>query len=105
MFRAICSDLPLDLAYEHALNFQHHSAASFKEAVTTVGYKDIPTSYIFCEDDLVVSPEMQSKFIGVIEAAKGKAIEVVRLKAGHTPNFSMPEELARVVVQEAERVE
>lgn len=105
MFRAICSDLPLDLAYESALNFQHHSAASFKEAVTQVGYKDIPVSYLFCEDDLVVSPDMQRKFIGVIEEAKGKSISVVNLKAGHAPNFSIPEELARVVVEEAERVE
>jgi pimeloyl-ACP methyl ester carboxylesterase len=105
MFRAICSDLPLDLAYENGLHFQHHSGASFAEKVTQVAYTDVPVSYIFCEDDLVVSPEMQRKFIGVIEEAKGGKIPVVSLKAGHCPNFSIPEALARAIVEEAERAE
>ena len=104
MFRAICSDLPLDLAYEHGLNFRHHSGASFAEAVTQVAYTDVPVSYIFCEDDLVVSPEQQRRFIGVIEEAKGGKIPVVSLKAGHCPNFSIPEELGRAIVEEVERV-
>lgn len=65
--------------------------------MTQIAYKEIPASYIFCEDDLIVSPAQQTKFIKVIEDATGKVVDVVKLKAGHCPNWSMPEKVAEVI--------
>jgi pimeloyl-ACP methyl ester carboxylesterase len=93
----VCNDLPWDQAYENALNFAHQSGASFLEGVTQLAYKDIPASYIFCENDLIVAPELQTKFIKNIADATGKEVEVVRLSCGHCPNWSIPEKVAEVV--------
>jgi hypothetical protein len=102
MASAACNDLPWEQGYENVLNFSHHSAESFLGRVTQVAYKDVPVSYLLCEDDLIVSPEKQRGFIRVLEEG-GKKVDVVSLKAGHCPNWSMPEELGDVIAAEAER--
>lgn len=95
----VCNDLPWDLAYENTLHLAHHSGASFLEPVTQAGYLDIPVSYIFCEKDLVVSTEKQQGFINVVKEATGKEVHVVKLDAGHCPNWSMPEKLGDVIAE------
>ncbi|KAH7076533.1 Alpha/beta hydrolase fold-1 [Paraphoma chrysanthemicola] len=100
---AVCNDLPWEIGYEHTLDLQHHSAASFLEAVTEVGYKDVPVTYLFCEDDLVVSPELQKGYIKVLEEESGNKVQIVNLKAGHCPNWSIPEKLGDIIAAEAER--
>jgi hypothetical protein len=96
MAAAVCNDLPWDLAYENTLNFKHHSTASFLEKVSQAAYSTVPSSYVLCEEDLVVSPEKQGGFVKVLEEA-GREVRVVRLKSGHCPNWSMSERLAEVV--------
>tara|TARA_R110002003_G_scaffold589_15_gene20669 strand:+ start:1735 stop:2067 length:333 start_codon:yes stop_codon:yes gene_type:complete len=102
MASAACNDLPWEQGYENVLNFAHHSAESFLGKVTQVAYTDVPVSYLLCEDDLIVSPEKQRGFIQVLEEG-GRKVDVVSLKAGHCPNWSMPEELGDVIAAEAER--
>jgi hypothetical protein len=51
---------------------------------------------------LIVSPEKQRGFIKVLEQETGKEIKVVSLKAGHCPNWSMPERLGDVLAELAE---
>jgi len=100
---AMCNDLPWELAYEHGLGVPHHSAVSFQEAVTQVAYSgDVPVSYLFCEKDLIVSPEKQRAQIKTIEES-GKSVSVVSLDAGHCPIWSMPGRLAEVLVGEVEK--
>jgi hypothetical protein len=103
MAGAVANDMPWELAYENVLQFPHHSAASFLESVTQVAYTDLAVSYILCKKDLVVSPELQSGFIKVIEEASEKKVDVVELDCGHCPNWSMPEKLAEAIIGEAER--
>jgi pimeloyl-ACP methyl ester carboxylesterase len=103
MASACGNDMPYDLAYEKAIGLQHHSSASFVESVTQTVYTEVPVSYILCEDDLVVSPEIQTRFIKVLETARGGEVHVVRLKSGHCPNWSRPQELAGVIGDLAER--
>lgn len=98
----LCNDLPYAQAYEHALNFPHHSAVSFKTEVTAVSYRHIPSTYIFCERDLVISPEAQQRFIDTIEEVSGRKVDVRRLDAGHCPNFSKERELVEIIAQAAE---
>lgn len=98
----ICNDLPYATAYEHALQLPHHSAISFQGEVTHASYTELPVSYIFCERDLVISPETQQRFIETIEEVSGKAVHVQRLDAGHCPNWSRPGELVELIVRAVE---
>jgi pimeloyl-ACP methyl ester carboxylesterase len=79
------------------LNLAHHSGASFLEEVTQLAYKEIPASYMFCENDLIVTPEQQTKFIKNIADVTGKEVDVVKLACGHCPNWSIPERVAEVI--------
>lgn len=45
-----------EYAYECAEKLPHHSAVSFTNKVTQVGYEKNPVSYIFTEKDFIVSP-------------------------------------------------
>jgi pimeloyl-ACP methyl ester carboxylesterase len=101
MAAACGNDMAYELAYEYAIGLAHHSSASFLEKATQTAYTDIPVSYIFCEEDLVVKPELQEGFIKKIEEKKGEKVHVVKLKSGHCPNWSRPEELAQVMAQVA----
>jgi hypothetical protein len=102
MAGAVCNDLPWDVAYEHALNFAHHSSASFLDAVDRVAYKDVPVSYIVCEKDLIIQPEVQRKYVDVLKE-EGRKVEVVSVESGHCPMWSMVEKLVEVVIGEAGR--
>jgi len=78
----VCNELPWDLAYSNALNFAHHSGPSFLESVSQVAYASgVPVSYIVCEKDLVVRPEVQRGFVKVLEEA-GRGVSVVSLESG-----------------------
>lgn len=101
---AVGNDLPSwEVAYEWALQLSHHSAVSLQGVMTQAAYESIPVSYILCEKDLIVSPEIQKKSIRVIEEVSGKKVDVISLDAGHCPNWSQPERLAEIIVQEADR--
>jgi pimeloyl-ACP methyl ester carboxylesterase len=101
MAPAVCNDLPYIQAYEHALQLPHHSAISFQNESTQASYKDIPVTYIFCERDLIVSPELQQKYIDTIEEVSGRKVDVRRIDSGHCPNWSKPEELLGLIADAA----
>ncbi|XPS70463.1 hypothetical protein M3J09_002680 [Ascochyta lentis] len=98
----VCNDLPYAQAYENALKLPHHSATSFQSEVTQASYKDIPVTYIFCEKDMVISPEIQQRFIDAIEEVSGSKVDVKKIDAGHCPNWSKPEELLQLIVEASE---
>jgi hypothetical protein len=39
--------------------FGRHSSTCFTDALTHAGYKNVPVSWFFCEDDMCISPEVQ----------------------------------------------
>ncbi|KAI0478138.1 Alpha/beta hydrolase fold-1 [Xylaria cf. heliscus] len=85
------SDIPKeDGLYWHS-QFALHSAVSFVNPLTHAGYKDVPVSYLLCEGDLVISPEIQRREIEMVEAETGSKVDVTSIKAGHCPNVSVPE--------------
>ncbi|KAI0399120.1 Alpha/beta hydrolase fold-1 [Xylaria palmicola] len=88
---AAFSDLPRDDALRWQAQFALHSAVSFTNPLTHAGYKDIPVSYLLCEEDLVVSPEIQRREIEMVERETGRKVDVTSIKAGHCPNLSVPE--------------
>ncbi|KAF2626922.1 alpha/beta-hydrolase [Macroventuria anomochaeta] len=98
----VCNDLPYSQAYENALQLPHHSAVSFQSEVTQTSYKDIPVTYIYCERDIVIAPEIQQRFIDTIEEVSGSKVDVRRIDAGHCPNWSKPDELVKLLVGAAQ---
>lgn len=68
--------------------FAKHSARSFGDELTHAGYKDIPVSYLFCEEDMAGPPAFQRDMIAMIEEASGRKVDVTKIKADHCPHLS-----------------
>lgn len=73
--------------------FPHHSAVSFAGELTYAGYKDIPVSYLLCEEDLCIPVNIQRQGIDLIEKVSGKKVDVTSIKAGHCPTESAPQKV------------
>lgn len=101
----IANDMPWEDAYPLALQLKQHSRVSFDDQVTEAAYEKsesgelVPVSYIVCEKDLIISPEQQRGYIQVLEEKRGAKVDVSSLEAGHCPNWSVPEELTKVIVE------
>ncbi|OJD23264.1 hypothetical protein ACJ73_05380 [Blastomyces percursus] len=54
--------------------------------VTYTAYREIPSMFILCENDLAIPPYIQEKMV----AQAGDAMEVVRCQDGHAPHLSNP---------------
>lgn len=61
---------------------------------TAASWQTIPTSYLLCEDDLAIPAAAQEGMIKGVEEAGGGEIEVTRIKSGHSPFLSKPDETA-----------
>ncbi|KAJ6562572.1 Alpha/beta hydrolase fold-1 [Mycena capillaripes] len=93
------SDLPEEEALSWAAKMSQHVAASYyKHKLTYAAYKDIPVSYMFCEEDKGVLPEVQNKIIAGMESVMGgRTVDQHRVKVGHHVNASQPKVMAAVV--------
>ena len=91
--QAVFTHLPPAEGLAWAMKFVHHSAPSFADELTYAGYKDVPCSWLLCEDDLTIKPEYQQKAIERIEAASGMRVDVTRAKLDHAPLMDRPEEV------------
>ncbi|KAI1171186.1 Alpha/beta hydrolase fold-1 [Nemania sp. FL0916] len=87
------SDLPPEEGLRWASMFALHSAVSFTDPLTHAGYKDVPVSYLFCEDDLVVPVAVQKSEIEMLEKETGHKIDVTTIKSGHCPTSSCPDKV------------
>lgn len=102
---AICfSDLPPAEGLAWASKFSQHSAVSFTNELTYAGYKDVPVSYLLCEDDLCVPAGVQKKGIEIVERECGKKVEVTGIRAGHCPTVSQPEKTIEWILKVAGEV-
>lgn len=54
--------------------------------VTYTAYREIPSTFILCENDRAVPPYIQEKMV----AQAGNAMEIVRCQEGHVPYLSNP---------------
>lgn len=68
-----------------------HSGPSFANELTHAGYADVPVSYLFCEEDICVRPEIQQAGIDRIEKASGKKVDVTSIKGDHAPMITQEE--------------
>ena len=66
------------------------SLTSFNQAITQVSWKELPSTYIICEDDQAIPLFAQ-------EAMSQRAGKVLRMNSDHSPFLSHPKELAVLI--------
>lgn len=76
---------------EWCKKFTQQSARSFGDELTYAGYKDVPVSWLFTENDETVLPKIQETSIRVIENSSGQKVDVTRIPFKHMPHVSAPE--------------
>jgi hypothetical protein len=87
----VYNDLSPEAGAVEAAKFGKHSSVSFGGALIHAGYKDLPVSWFFCENDLCILPEVQQTAIDVIEESwagterEGKKVDVTRVNCDHCP--------------------
>ncbi|KAI0477409.1 alpha/beta-hydrolase [Xylariaceae sp. FL0804] len=97
------SDLPHKDARAIVDQFARHSAASFQSPLTHAGHKDIPVSFLLCENNLTVSPLLQRAEIQKIEKESGNKVDVTSIPTGHVPTVSAREVVVDWIVQAASK--
>ena len=86
--RIVYSDIPVEEANAWIRRFPRHSGPSFADELTYAGYKDVPVSYLLCEEDICIPAKNQQTGIDLIEKVSGKKVDVTSIKAGHVPIVS-----------------
>ncbi|KAI8630616.1 alpha/beta-hydrolase [Xylariaceae sp. FL1651] len=98
------SDLPIEEALRWSSRFSLHSAVSFTNPLTYAGYKDVPISYLLCEEDLIIPLRIQKEEIEKIEKETGSKVDVTSIKASHCPTVSVPQKVVDWILQVAKKV-
>jgi hypothetical protein len=94
----VFSDLSHEEGLAWASKMPNHSAISFGQKLTYAAYKDIPASYLFCEADKCVTPEVQNRIIAAMESEMGgKTVDRHSVKADHAINVTQPKAMALVI--------
>jgi pimeloyl-ACP methyl ester carboxylesterase len=83
-------DVPDDLAAASIARLGPQSLRSCTEPLTAAGWHDVPATYLLCEADGALPVPLQEEF-----ARRSGAVR--RLPSGHSPQLSMPAELAAVL--------
>ena len=94
------NDMEPSIAAAHASTLTHHSIPAFLSIVTHAGYKHIPSTYVFCEQDVAVPLRLQEYIVARAEAAEpvfGGAFKRVILPSGHSPFLSMPMRIVEII--------
>lgn len=86
------NDLDRTTAAHAVAQLGYQSYSSMRQPLTTVAWKNIPSSYIMCEADNAVPVAVQKALAERVDA-------VYRLTASHSPFLSQPAALARLIRQ------
>ncbi|KAH7089541.1 Alpha/beta hydrolase fold-1 [Paraphoma chrysanthemicola] len=91
------NDLPIAEQQKHFAKIESQTYAVFHDKTKHASWRQIPTSYLLCEDDLAIPSFAQT---GMTQAVKdaGAEIEVHRIKAGHSPFLSKVDETVDWIV-------
>lgn len=71
-----------------------HAFSTFADKTRAESWREIPTSYLLCEDDMTIPAAAQESMTRKVKET-GADIEVKRIKSDHSPFLGCPE----VVVQ------
>ena len=91
------SDLPREIGLAYAKKMPGHSAVSFGGKLSTKSHYNIPITYVFCKNDLVVPPKHQQKMIDDIKKVTHSTVDVIELESGHGPHISQPDNVVKAI--------
>ncbi|KAJ4318650.1 hypothetical protein N0V84_006738 [Fusarium piperis] len=97
------SSMPKDEGELWAAKLVKHSSTSFANTLTYAGFKDVPVSYLVCENDKTISPQVQRAGIDMIEQESGNKVDVTTINADHVPPVSSLVEVVDWIIGVAER--
>ena len=90
-------DTPEERQRLAAKHVQHDLGEATRKATTTP-WKDVPTTFVYCERDMAFAPVAQAEMVeATTRAVPAKHLTEMRLDCGHFPFCSMPDEVVRVV--------
>ena len=87
-----------------AAKLAKHSSISFANPLTYAGFKDVPVSYLLCENDRAIAPQVQKAGIDMIEKESGNKIDVTSIPGDHVAPLSSKTEVVEWIVGVAERM-
>ncbi|KAI8714875.1 AB hydrolase-1 domain-containing protein [Fusarium sp. LHS14.1] len=96
------SNMPKDEGEFWAAKLVKHSSTSFANLLTYAGFKDVPVSYLLCENDRAISPLVQRAGIEMIEKESGNKVDVKSIAGDHVAPLSSKTEVVDWIVGVAE---
>jgi hypothetical protein len=100
--RIAFSGIPHDEALKWANRLGWHSSTSFGNPLQYAGYKDVPVSWLLCEEDLSIPAVYQRTAIEMIERTRGRKVDVTSLPSGHVPMVMFGDEVVQWMVRQLE---
>ena len=91
------SDLPISEAVAWAAKMPHHSTITFGAELNHPMYKEIPSAYLFTNEDKTVPPEMQRSMLDAANELTESPIVEYIVQCGHFPFISAPGLVVEVV--------
>ncbi|CAA9490749.1 MAG: hypothetical protein AVDCRST_MAG13-1724, partial [uncultured Solirubrobacteraceae bacterium] len=84
------NDCPPDVAAAAKQRLVPHARSVFTDALHGTAWRDVPTSFVVCEQDNAIPAFAQ-------DAMAARAGTVHRLDSGHSPFLSRPDEVAELL--------
>jgi pimeloyl-ACP methyl ester carboxylesterase len=81
-----------ELAADAAARLEPQSIPSFDQPVRAVGWRDVPTTYVICDQDAAIPVFAQ-------EQMSQRAGDVRRLAADHSPFLMVPDEVVALIAE------
>ena len=95
------SELPPEQqAYEVAQLRPQNATALMQPDVSYEGWRDVPCSYLMCENDQAIWPGAQQRMVALAKS-KGGDIHVETCSTGHFPFVSHPEVVVKLIQRAA----
>lgn len=79
-----------------------HAYGSFASKVSWAAWKDIPSTYIYCEKDMAIPVVAQRGMVAKAKELGSKGWTEVSIDTDHTPFVGRPEETANAIKQSLE---
>ncbi|KAL2427080.1 hypothetical protein ABEF95_008073 [Exophiala dermatitidis] len=94
-------DLPVDQQAHWASQLKPQTTICQFNPVTRIAYKDIPVSYLYCENDQALPLPVQKQMVKKC----GVKVQEFTCTAGHSPFLSQPETFVDYIVTASETIE
>ncbi|KAB8255671.1 Alpha/beta hydrolase fold-1 [Aspergillus pseudonomiae] len=98
-------DLSPDMLVEAEAQLTHSCIGAYTESVNYEPWRDIPCAYIFCEEDRALGLPVQEMLVDMMRSSAPFPVRTGRLRASHSPFYSIPLETAEVIVGFVREVE